>query len=306
MQKLLISCFLVVIFLGLSMSRNLPWANDSDTEGVAIEIDTLYDQQGLLDGFSTRISTPVCEAGKCYAIQINFHWDLIGRYQGYDTIAGEELTKLDHIPFTQDDYQKLENILSNDDSPLRHYQKDELVKKNSRVSEIDGFTGATIKEVKDNVIEGAVYSCYILWHLAYGEITDSLQAVVSSEFDTDLVQKMVSMNDQQVNYFLINHFSSEDFSIYLPMILQVVNSGSGYLPKNTIEKMPADVFGDELAQNFFADKFPELNYFGQLALLKKLKWTKLNNRLKNTLTKNLTQRDSYRNELLLEILDFNN
>ena len=313
MQKLFICFSILFVFLELSsVIRNSSGQNrrDSDTliidiDTLLVDIDTLFDQAGRLDGYSTRIKTPVCEVDKCYAIEIIFHWDLIGRFLKYDTISEKGLTKLDHIPYTQTDYEKLQIILKNENSALRDYQKDQLVK-DTRISEIDGFTGATIKEVRDNVIEGAVYSCYTLWHLAYGKIKNDLQQITRTSFKAELVQKMVTMNDQQVNYFLINNFSAKEFSVYFPMILQTIAGGKGYFPKTAIEKMPASMFDDDAIQNFFANEFNGLNYFAQLVLLKKLKGIALNDELKRILKQSLESRNSSRNELLKEILNENN
>ncbi len=41
---------------------------------------------------------------------------LIGRFHHFDTIPGKRLTKLDHIPFTAEDYRKLAEALDERDS----------------------------------------------------------------------------------------------------------------------------------------------------------------------------------------------
>lgn len=287
---------------GLASESAIESSGDVDT--VTAVIDTLWDQSGLLEGYMAKINSPVCEADKCYAIEIIFHWDPIGRFVNYDTIPGQGLTKLDHIPFTQADYQKLQNILRNDKSVLASYQKEQLVK-DTRISDIDGFTGATIQEIKDNVIEGAVYSCYTLWHLAHGPIPHMLQQRTCTLFNEKLVKKLVAMQDQQVNYFLINNFSEKDFSDYLPLVLQTIAEGTGYFPKNAIEKIPETTLMNDVSQEFFTSEFTELNYFTQVALLKKIGQHTVNERLLYCFEQSLDARDSYRNELIKEILNWN-
>ena len=271
-------------------------------DSLEVEINVRLDSLGMPDGYEANVLTPVCEVDKCYDIEIQFSWDLIGRYQYYDTIPGSPLTKLDHEPFVGEDYQKLHEILSNANSVLASYEKEELVK-DTRTSSIDGFTGATIREVKESVIGGAVYSCYTLWHIVHGAIIDSLASATKSMFSKNLVGKLVAKDDQEINYYLINHFSDEDFSIYLLEILTTIQEGEGYYAKNAIDKIPTQVLNNQEAQVFFAGQFEKLNYFAQVALLKKLDKSALEDGFKEVLAKQLENRNSYRNELIQKLIE---
>ncbi len=248
-----------------------------------------------------HISTPVCEGSKCYTIEIIFHWNLIGRFLHFDTIPGKGLTKLDHIPFTREDYRKLEAILRNPISRLAPYSKEELVKE-TRSSAIDGITGATRAELKESVIEGAVYSCHTLWHIAHGSMVVELQSVTQQLFSQDLVQKLVSSEDQGINYFLINHFSAKEFDCYLPEVLKTIENGEGYFAKNAIEKMPAKTVNSQEAQAFFTIQLDHFDYYTQVALLQKLEAKSLNPDLRQALANQLEKRDSYKNNLIKSLL----
>lgn len=275
------------------------FVNVADT--IPMPVFPVKDSLGLPDGYKSNIVTPVCESDKCYIIEIDFYWDLIGRFVSYDTIPGMGLTKLDHVPLTQADYLKLQTLLTNRNSILSKYTKDELVK-NTRTSEIDGFTGATAAEIKENVISGGVYSCFTLWHIANGPVEDSLQETTASMFSEGLIEKLVSKQDQEINYFLINNFSKEDFKKYLPYVLRTIEQSQGYYVKNAIEKMPEVVVADSLAQQFFATHFSRFNYYDQVAILKKLKAKSLSQAMINALVKNTDDRSSYKNELIKSIL----
>jgi hypothetical protein len=65
--------------------------------------------------YYSEIFTPVCETGECKPIYINIYWDLMGNYDYFDQPENEILTKLDHKPFTDDDYELLDEILRGDD-----------------------------------------------------------------------------------------------------------------------------------------------------------------------------------------------
>ncbi|MEM6379550.1 MAG: hypothetical protein AAF705_15195 [Bacteroidota bacterium] len=291
--------FLTLLVLFLSLPKSEIAINDEDTQ---IEIKTIHSEEGLLEGYQAYIKTPVCETETCYIVQINFTWDIIGRYQKFDTIRGEGLTKLDHIPFTETDYQKLDQLLKDAKSPLANYKKEDLVR-DTRSSAIDGFTGATVLEIKERVIEGGVYSCFTLWHLAHGSLVDSLQNRTANLLDSALVAHMVTKEDQDMSYFLLQQFSEQDYLQYLPQFLKTFEYGSGYYAKNALEKMPPKVFALPITQDFFATQFERLNYFAQVALLKKLQGNTISPSLKNILEAALDKRNSVKNTLIQKLLE---
>ena len=302
-MKLLVGIIgiLVGIIGTASFADRSPSSHYAVSDTLIIELQPHFDSLGLLEIYSGRVSTPVCEGSKCYTVEINFYWDLIGRFHHFDTIPGKGLTKLDHIPFTTEDYEKLNHILRSPTSLLSAYSKEELVKE-SRSSAIDGKTGATKAELKQSVIEGAVYSCHTLWHIAQGPMVDELQSVTQQLFTKDLIQKMVSGEDQWINYFLINRFSAGEFALYLSEVLRTIEDGEGYFAKNAFEKMPMEVINCQEALHFFANHFNDFDYYAQVALLQKLRADSLSFSLKEKLDEALDERDSYRNDLIKTLI----
>ena len=265
------------------------------------EFETTFDQSGIPNGYSAYIKSPVCEKDKCYEIEINFQWDLIGRFEEYDTLSGKGLTKLDHIPFTEQDYQKLKQLLKDPNSPIGTYAKEELIL-DTRKSEIDGFTGATIREINDIVVAGGVYSCYTLWHLAHRKFNDSITKMTMSLLDQNVMKKFLTEKDQATYYFIINNLQPQDFLNYRNEVLEMITPNQGYFVKNTIEKMPMEMFQDSITQEFFAKKISSLNYFTQVAFLKKLNNIPLTKALKNTLTQQIDERNSLKNKLIQDLI----
>ncbi len=297
---------LSILFFERSLTPGyVPMSQPLIADSLDIELTPLYDEDSLLDGYTAFIFTPICEEDKCYAVEIDFFWDAIGRFDHYDTIPGQPLTKLEHEPFTPEEYEKLHQILSEPASVLGNYQKEDLVQ-DIEEEGVDGVSGATINEIKESVISGAVYSCYTLWHIVNGKVVDSIQSLTYRDLRDPLVEKLVRKEDQQINYYLINEFSEEDFLQYLPHILFTIEKGQGYYAKNAIEKMPASVFEDERAQQFFADIFSDLNYFAQISLLKKLNPQSVSSELESTLRKQLSERNSQKNELIRGLIGIEN
>ncbi len=302
MKYLLGSILVSMMVIGTNLvSDDIPITSFTASDSVNIEVEAHYDSLGLLEIYSARISTPVCEGSKCYTIEIDFYWDCIGRFHHYDSISGKGLTKLDHIPFTASDYRKLDAILHSPNSLLASYSNEELVK-DTRSSAIDGITCATKNEIKESVIGGAVYSCHTLWHIAHGQAVDSIQSTTQQLFSKDLIQKLVSGEDQGINYFLVSSFSAHEFSLYLPEVLRTIENGKGYYAKNAIEKMPAEILNSSEVQGFFATNFGKLDYFAQIALLEKLKAELLSIAMKDTLAEEMDERDSYKNDLIKSLI----
>ncbi len=296
-------CVLISVYflVGPSKIPDHPATSFIVADTILTQIYLKTDDQGIPDRYRARIFTPVCETERCYAIELDLQWNLIGDIIGYDTLPGKGLTKLDHIPFTKDDYQKLHEILLNDNSVLGAYKKDDLVE-STRTSELDGITGATASEIKNTVINGAVYSCYTLWQIAYGPVVDSIQKSTMTLLSQDLVRKLVDLENVELNYFLINHFSTKEFIEFLPEILQTLELDQGYYVKNALEKMPSELFLEPEAQSFFTEYFEKMSYFSQVALLKRLLDKKIEEDLAKVLQRSLTERNSYRNELIQEVL----
>ncbi len=232
---------------------------------------------------------------------MDFHWDLIGRYLNFDSIPGKGLTKLDHIPFTPSDYKKLDVVLRNPNSILAGYKAEGLVK-DTRGSSIDGSTGATTEALRNSIVEGAVYSCFTLWHIAQGPVKDSLRSLTLSMLSGELVQKLVDLSDEEINYFLIRNFTASNFSTYLPELLQTIKEGQGYYTKNAIEYIPDETLCSPLSQEFFAEYYPLLDYFAQIALLESLNAGDLTEELQITLSQDKEERSSYKGELISELL----
>ncbi len=301
-MKFILSGLVVLALLIRDQSRDQNGITSFLTaDSISTSVDGLYDAAGVLDGYKARIFTPICEIDKCYEVTIEFYWDVIGRFQRFDTLTGSPLTKLDHIPFETMDYAKLAEILEDSNSPLARYEKDELVR-DTRLSEIDGVTGATIREIKQSVIEGAVYSCHTLWHIAHGSVQDSLNLATSRALNPELVKKLAGTNDQAINYFLIASLTEDQWKSSLHVMLETIPDSRGYYAKNALDKMPRFLFADTTVQDFFGRYFGELNYYAQVALLKKLDAPLRSVYLDSALSRSLTDRGSYRNELIQQLI----
>ena len=150
----------------------LDWKNGTmltRTEtGISIEIDSmglqnvdlLKDKNGKPILYVSEISTPVCADGNCRLMDIRLYWTLLGDYAGFDRYPMLPLTKHDHDEFLIEDYIRLHHLLIDNNSILKKRTIDELVEKPKKTieNEVDALSGATVAEIKEAVVSGALYS----------------------------------------------------------------------------------------------------------------------------------------------------
>lgn len=138
--------------------------------------------------YVSHIFTPVCNTGECLPVYITIYWDLSGKYRSFDFNEGEILTKLDHVPFTPEDYTLLDEILHGNDPRFTHAPKHSEPAHQSlsqgdvspsnpapsaptkvfqtKYEMVDGITGSTLPEQSAKFVPGALYTTYTLWGLA--------------------------------------------------------------------------------------------------------------------------------------------
>ncbi|MFT5860264.1 MAG: hypothetical protein ACI865_002373 [Flavobacteriaceae bacterium] len=182
------SITLVITLVTVVTALRLSSVDNQNGVATGIYLDDLKNEVFLMsnDGPSeylySNIFTPVCETGVCKPIYINLYWDMNGNYLRFDFPEGEILTKLDHVPFTEDDYLLLDEILrgvdprtgiaqanpsqgsssgENQSSPAPAQSKVLL-----KLDMVDGVTGSTLPEHKDKFVPGALYTTYTIWDLA--------------------------------------------------------------------------------------------------------------------------------------------
>lgn len=269
--------------------------------GGNFKVIALKDKQGLLDKYRANIIAPVCEDRVCYDVNLIFNWNLIGEFIDFEILSGEPLTKLDHIPFSPKDYQRLQSILRNQDLNFVKIPAEELVVKSDK-PKLDGYSGATKETVKREVIEGALYTCYTLWHVANGAVVDSIKANTSSDLNKSLVTKMIAQKSQTNNYFLINHLDKNGFKENIDAILGLMAESKGYFSKNAFEKIPESLFESKSVQDYIITNYQELDYFTQKAILKKLEKVKHHSELSQFLINEISIDNTFQNQKLIGLI----
>src|SRR5690606_18546747 len=155
--------------------------------------------------------------GQCYLMVIDIYWDLLGNFKKYELQEDQPLTKFDHVEFTDEDHKKMREILSNRDSFLRFYALENLIDPNEqRESDVvDGVSGATHKSIQNEVVSGAVYSTYVLWHIVNGPIAQRILEHTESRFTDAMMVQLLRSDNYHYQYYALNRISEDEIQQYL-------------------------------------------------------------------------------------------
>ena len=141
------------------------------------------------------VDSVICREKSCDVVLVKLTYDALGRYQRYEVKNGETLTKLDHELFTKSDHEKLQRILLDENSPLSEVTKEGLTGPKNANAGVDGVSGATVLTLSANVVVGAGYTCYDLWHWANGLLTDRIRGMSGAAFRTERLLQLVNSDD---------------------------------------------------------------------------------------------------------------
>jgi hypothetical protein len=247
----------------------------TDFNGTEYAVQLQYDHAGKPLQYFSEIFTPVCDDSVCRPVFIHLYWDLVGNYLKYEVPSGEVYTKIDHRDFDENDYQQLHDILSNTQSLLKDFRLDELVDTTtSRVSDsLDAITGATAKNLRNEVIDGALYTCYTLWHIANGRVTDSIRKVTDSLTTPDLLCDFLKSGNHHYQYYALDQVISDNEGIppqFEQGVLQLLREKNVFLARNVLRRLPEQVFWEQDRQLWLWDTFLSANYSLKLDILRKM------------------------------------
>ncbi|MDO6435760.1 hypothetical protein Q4534_00010 [Cyclobacterium sp. 1_MG-2023] len=179
------------------------------TDSSDVIVTSVYDSLSNQDIYQVKTSTGtpvhyyielkegVCFENECRPLDILIYWNITGRYLGFKLVDGEFLSKYDHEPFSQTEYEKLHQLLADPFLPLGNYTFEELVKRPDTVSQsMDGVSGATMKDVLEYIVPGAAYTTHKLWNLIHGPIQQEVIRLTEQQLDSSLFNKILQSRDQ--------------------------------------------------------------------------------------------------------------
>jgi len=181
------------------------------------------------EAFSRNIYTAVCIDSLCRPVDITLYWEMTGKFTGYSLPPGEELTKREHVPFTESDYKRLTEILSDSSSQLGFYSPEEIHPAKQAVKKSDGITGATLPDLSPWIVPEAAYTSYTIWHLTYGATRDSIINYAKKHLlSNQLLTKALQNKDPYNQIMALRWISESDLNVnqFIEPALTVLRSGN--------------------------------------------------------------------------------
>jgi hypothetical protein len=238
-------------------------------ESVDVDVFALLDADSILVGYKASVFSPVCGDTACRPVELDMYWDVLGNFNKFELPPDKELTKYDHASFTSSDYLLLDQLLKNKQPAFLGMDKTELVGER-KMDVVDGYSGATISVVQDEVVLGAVYSCYTLWHIANGGVVELIQQHTQNYITPQLANQLIAQSNYDSYKYLLDHFKEDDFLSYQREVLLIIQNGEDYIAQLALEKMPLRMIHDSSFQDAMATLCPTLDYYAQKSLLRRL------------------------------------
>ncbi len=266
-----------------------------------------FDDDGQPLYYFSNLFTPVCLTGECKPVYINFYWDLLGNYTRFDFPKGAVLTRMDHKPFNPEDYEKLQDILANTHSLLKDVSMEDLVGKGTEnlADSVDAKAGATLKTVKNEVIDGAVYTCYTLWHIAHGKVVTEMQRITETFKTNALLHRFLTDNNHHYQYWAMERVMNAEGNVaadFQSDIQQIIRGKNIFTARFALQKVNTVFFADNARQQWLWETYQSAGYPLQLVILKKMATLPLTNVMAEQIAQQVGKANQEQGSLLLKSL----
>ncbi|RAJ95825.1 hypothetical protein LX87_03574 [Larkinella arboricola] len=246
---------------------------ENDTTSYVLKL--AFDESGNPSYYFRNVFTPVCLTGECKPVYINFYWDLLGNYLRFDFPPREVLTKMDHEEFKPEDYEKLQDILSNSNSLLKDVAMEDLIGKGTEnlADSVDAKAGATLKTIKNVVIDGAVYTCYTLWHLAHGSVVDEMLKITETYRTDALLHQFLNSTNHHYQYWAMERVIDQSGTVaasFSADLMQIMRAKNVFTARHALQKVNSQFFSSAERQTWLWETYTKASYPLQIAILKKL------------------------------------
>ena len=246
----------------------------SITDGIPDTLFQIRSASGLPIAYYKKIYTGVCFDNECRMLDIVLYWNITGRYLGFELPEGEFLSKFDHEPFTESEYERLHGLLADLLSPLGMYAYNELAPKPPvEEEEVDGITSATSKDILEYVVEGAAFTTYTLRTLVYGPIQDEVESLTRQALSEELVLKILESPDVSDRIWALGHVRDhlELTPALRVAILNFIDDDNYSLAERAVHAIGSGELESNALQMLLLEKFYQSDYGLQKLILDKLK-----------------------------------
>jgi hypothetical protein len=280
----------------------------TENDTLTYSLKLMLDENGKPQYFFRNIFTPVCYTNECKPVFVNFYWDLLGNYMRYDMPQGKILTKVDHDAFKKEDYEKLADILARPNSIFADLKMEDLITKgtDSLTANVDAKTGATLKTIKNEVIDGAVYTCFTLWHIAYGkQVVEKMKTITESFKNDKMLHAFLAGSNYHYQYWAMDKVISKNGAVrkaFEKDIEKIISGKNVFTAKAALQRTENNFFAGPKRQHWLWETFGSSSYVMQNAILKKWTHVPITDLLAGKIAESLTASNPEQFQLKLHLL----
>lgn len=227
--------------------------------------------------YYSDLQTAVCADGECRLASLKIYWNLLGNYVGYGIHSDDPLTKYDHDPFTQDDYDKLHRLFLDNNSVLRQKTMYDLVDKvpvdpesKDKSNSVDGMSSATKKNIADAVVKGGLYSCYTLWHLIHGEAKEKMKSYLKSIESDSLNTYFLYSDYKDYQLHALKYLSKEEFTKHPDQIGKIFLEAQPMTRTYILKKIPDNMLAQKQVTQILYNEFETVGINSRTQLINRL------------------------------------
>ena len=275
---------------------------------IPMEVELVFDTDGLPDFYHCHVNTPVCDDGLCRSLLLDVYWDLLGNFTRFEVPEFPPLTKWDHLEFTTEDYVKLNEILRDKNSVLGTVRDVNALfdLSTKKISEkVDAVTGATRETIKNAVVPGAVYSSYTLWHVVNGDIPSGIQQYTVSYQGPALINKFLLSENYHYHYEALDYLVSTGYEGHLPELVRMLNNSGPFVTRMAVKQFPRAWLDEEQFQSAVTALMDRFDYRAQVIWLDRMLDVQVQGTTLDLLTGNTDRFSQYQLQQVLKLCDLN-
>lgn len=231
------------------------------------------DQEDRPVYYARPIRTSVCFDDKCRLLDISLYWNITGRYLGFELPPGEFLSRQDHEAFTPADYERLNELLANEQLPFADLSFEALIRQSvPEQDSVDAVSGATSQEIKAYVVAGAAYTTYTMWRILYGATQDSVMLHTEQALQPELMQLLLNSEVAADRLWGLArlHRLAELSPTIEEQVLEMISGADYNLAYTAINGLQAQHLSTPRLQSGLVAAYPEVGYSLKKPLLQKL------------------------------------
>jgi len=240
-----------------------------------IDLRVIKDSNNMPSAYYAVVKSVYCYDEVCKIDPVTIYWNSIGEYLRYELPPDVYLEKYEGEAFVKTDYEKLDRILHDENSPFKDLKIDEITASYSRHVEegIDAISGATIVDLDESsTIEGSSLTCYTLWHWANGSIKDKIQEITAKNLSSNQLLHLLNNSEAYQSFAIKQLTIRKAYTEKIIRQMMVYSSQASKVNLNEFVKYaegaPADIYF-----NMIDELMPKANSMQRVSYLSSLRKT---------------------------------